>query len=720
MKWKQIEKIPVIKPKKKGFVAKPQYMEDILILDIYQDQVWESRYCINVKTGEHGWKKDGEGWKKTKLISCIGGDPMGYYCWRQITIELKDLRFDSKREKEEAVRFLGKPRWLCGNYDWNERLECMEMEYDRDKRWHAYQNDAKRKRDLMNQVPDTPEDIQEWIYKKAVQEEYIFFDKRKGKWGCSCCGAEMPDEKMKRLEDSGKVRHNDLTKCPKCGKTLVAKKRTNKIRKRTGLYIIHPINEEASVIRYTDVEFEWAYKRNAVRMEEAIRVVAYKIGVNSRRKHNVRLFYAGWSGFYTGNDRNKRAKQGYLYPGTFKEILDNTVYDKGYRILEQLAATGKELNYNKLLIGIGALKNYENVIEYLLKGRFNRMLIDTVENTDWWNSGTYYGNLNLQGTTLEEVFEIRDRQKINRIRDIDGGENALKWMRYSEETGKKVPQGTLEYMIREEIKPEDLKGKIPDPLSPQQVQNYLEKQKAAGYHYLAPRQILEEWKDYLTMCMAAGKDINDEMVYKPKELKLRHDQAVADANQLRIVKEMMRNKDVRAEEARKMREKYPEAEKNLDAIRERYEYRDEEYIITVPHDLVEIIEDGQALHHCAGASERYFDRIESRETYICFLRKAETPDIPFYTIEVEPSGTIRQHRSYLDEEPGIEEIRGFLRSWQKELKKRLTEEDKRLAKISKVKREQNIKELEEKNNTRVLRGLAEDFMENILDFEEIA
>lgn len=237
---------------------------------------------------------------------------------------------------------------------------------------------------------------------------------------------------------------------------------------------------------------------------------------------------------------------------------------------------------------------------------------------------------------------------------------------------------------------------------------------------MKPKEVLDQWLDYLSMCVAASKDLTDDMVLKPRDLKLRHDQAVADANQLKIVKEMQRNKEYRAEKAEEMRKKYPEAEKNLDAIRERYEYKDEEYIITVPHDLVEIIEDGQALHHCAGASERYFDRIESRETYICFLRRTETPKIPFYTIEVEPSGTIRQRRSYLDEEPGIEEIRGFLRKWQKELKKRLTEEDKRLAKISKEKRELNIKELEEKNNTRVLKGLAEDFMENLLDFEEIA
>ncbi len=74
----------------------------------------------------------------------------------------------------------------------------------------------------------------------------------------------------------------------------------------------------------------------------------------------------------------------------------------------------------------------------------------------------------------------------------------------------------------------------------------------------------------------------------------------------------------------------------------------------------------------------------------------------------------------MDEEPGIEEIRGFLREWQKELKKRLTEKDKQLAMISKEKREQNIAELKEKNNTRVLKGLAEDFMENLIDFEKMA
>ena len=70
------------------------------------------------------------------------------------------------------------------------------------------------------------------------------------------------------------------------------------------------------------------------------------------------------------------------------------------------------------------------------------------------------------------------------------------------------------------------------------------------------------------MCVAAGKDLTDDMILKPRDLKLRHDQAVADANQLKIVKEMQKNKEYRAEKAEEMRKKYPEAEKNLDSIRE--------------------------------------------------------------------------------------------------------------------------------------------------------
>ena len=43
----------------------------------------------------------------------------------------------------------------------------------------------------------------------------------------------------------------------------------------------------------------------------------------------------------------------------------------------------------------------------------------------------------------------------------------------------------------------------------------------------------------------------------------------------------------------------------------------------------------------------------------------------------------------------------------------MTEKDHEYAKVSAVTREENIRELQEKNNTRVLQGLEEDFMEAV-------
>ena len=55
-------------------------------------------------------------------------------------------------------------------------------------------------------------------------------------------------------------------------------------------------------------------------------------------------------------------------------------------------------------------------------------------------------------------------------------------------------------------------------------------------------------------------------------------------------------------------------------------------------------------------------------------------------------------------------IRGFLKEWQREIKKRLSRKDLEYARKSAVLREQNIQELEAKRNTFVLEKLKEDFM----------
>ena len=132
-------------------------------------------------------------------------------------------------------------------------------------------------------------------------------------------------------------------------------------------------------------------------------------------------------------------------------------------------------------------------------------------------------------------------------------------------------------------------------------------------------------------------------------------------------------------------------------------------------NFMEITAEGMAAEPPAvGNTERYFVlHDQQRDVNICFLRQQSSPDKPFYTIEVEPGGTIRQHRGAYDEEPGIEEIKPFLREWQKVIRKRMSKKDHEYAAQSEILRQKNIEELKAKNNTVVLEGLAEDLMEVI-------
>jgi len=259
------------------------------------------------------------------------------------------------------------------------------------------------------------------------------------------------------------------------------------------------------------------------------------------------------------------------------------------------------------------------------------------------------------------------------------------------------------------IKPAELDF-IPD-MSPDQCMNYIKRQQAESYPTRSYQQVLNTWADYMRMAKDLNKKLNDEMIYRPKSLKLRHDEYAEECNRKRKLIQARHDREYAKEQKKKLDTKFPDARKILKDIKAKLEWSNDEYIIVVPDHLTDIIFEGQQLHHCAGATDRYFDRICQRETYIVFLRKAAAPKEPYYTIEVEPGGAIRQHRGMYDEEPEIELVKPTLKEWQKEIRKRMKEEDRKAAEISKKKRAENIKELEEKKNLRVLKALMDDFMD---------
>lgn len=74
-------------------------------------------------------------------------------------------------------------------------------------------------------------------------------------------------------------------------------------------------------------------------------------------------------------------------------------------------------------------------------------------------------------------------------------------------------------------------------------------------------------------------------------------------------------------------------------LAQKYEYEFEDYIIKACSDLMELIVEGRELNHCVSS---YTEAVSKGREYILFLRKKSEPDVPFFTIDLTPTGQIRQ------------------------------------------------------------------------------
>ena len=137
--------------------------------------------------------------------------------------------------------------------------------------------------------------------------------------------------------------------------------------------------------------------------------------------------------------------------------------------------------------------------------------------------------------------------------------------------------------------------------------------------------------------------------------------------------------------------------------------------------------EGEKLHHCVGSSDRYWERIERNESYVLFLRRVSRPDDSYYTLEIEPDGTVRQKRTMYDrQKEDIKDAEKFLREWQKAISKRITAKERGLAEKSRILRNEEFTQLRENQIIIHLRGqiladvLMKDLMENKEELAETA
>lgn len=173
---------------------------------------------------------------------------------------------------------------------------------------------------------------------------------------------------------------------------------------------------------------------------------------------------------------------------------------------------------------------------------------------------------------------------------------------------------------------------------------YVEKQ-AKKY----PKQrkvIISDIVDYWGMMKKLKEDITDERIRYPQNLIRAHDVAMS-----RI-------------EYKKSQEKQEQFIKRTSEL-EKYIYESNGYIIRPAASHIELVNEGKALNHCVA---RYSNKHAKGDTAIFFIRRAETPEVSYFTLEFDEKNLIVRQNRGLNNCSRTDEIRRFEDEWLKHIK----------------------------------------------------
>lgn len=494
----------------------------------------------------------------------------------------------------------------------------------------------------MSKIPHLPKDWEKWCRRTAITQHYIFYRTvGKSKQGyCSRCGSSMTLRSPK---------HNQYGICPRCKKKIQYKsigRQKSIYNKPEYAYLLQKFGDNQMVIRNFEVR-AWFYQSQGF-IPDIEWVETRRVIVNPDFSQTA--YYYGR--YKDDSYRWRESLYAYYHYGfeTYKGALyQRTLYFLNKGILKTSGLYEFQKNVSRVEPETYLLyRNFQPGIEKIAKAGLKQLVIDEIIKKKRLPDRK----------KLVEILEL-DRHLLKQLVHIDGGIYSLSWLQQVKSSQKVLPLEVIQYFEKYKIGPGDIDF-IDKQMTAIQVYHYLcrmEKEcgKSAG-------EILRIWKDYLAMAKRLGKDPEDAIIYRPRDLIRRHDEAV----------KMLQEIDTE-EKAKEWRKQFPDLERVCKEITFTYQYmEDKNFAILVPQKIEEMVTEGKTLHHCVGAEEIYFKKICKKKSYIVFLRRKENLEKVFYTLEITTEGDILQNsKEYNRVEKDYEEAMPFLKKWKKVVQKKL-------------------------------------------------
>lgn len=497
----------------------------------------------------------------------------------------------------------------------------------------------RRIQEKMQLVPALPRDFKRFINEKLYKNDHLMF-MDKEKVFCSRCGAEYDRDKN--------MKHNLQGRCRSCKKQVTYKsigKMAEHDEQKEVLIIQRWENDV--ILRYFNCSLYSKHgKKEQLEYTESVRTY------HNRRIEQYEKRYIQYADMFNklfwSDKMNPWHQVVYgvkccLYAGNLPEISD-LLGEFNNLPIEEMAGEGVLLPWKDILRGYYRT----NIFERLYKAGMGKLAVEFLRSRNVVIDG--------KKRELKQVLMIT-KPMLDYMREHNSGNKVLQVLQDAKGDNCGLNNAEIFELAEAGILVSELK-KVAAGSRLIKTLHYL--QRVKGYSNL--KNTYSHYVDYIGMVQSMGYDMDNGTVRYPKDLRAAHDKAVSDFCE--------------GETDKKKREamrKYPMIAALAAGLNEQYGYHDKNYVIVVPKNAGDIVEEGRILHHCVGG-DRYLDKHNQGRTYIVFLRKCSEPEKRYYTIEIDPKDNrIVQYYGYNDKKPDKEPVDKFLNKWKRHLKKQETE-----------------------------------------------
>lgn len=539
----------------------------------------------------------------------------------------------------------------------------------------------------MKLVPEVSKNFSEWMRKDVCSKFYIFYKYSRNGTDTGYCS------RCRKIVKINNPKQNKKTRCPSCRANAIFKPEGKVGKLSTGTYYADMIQEiEGGIVirRFCQYQnYNNDYKNPRISNHEFRRAFIFDDGKRKNyefgKYKNKEFRWIPGSEYYDSGlyMQSKKIK---LYRKNFKKLKQKTLLKHSaideWKELPMSAARYLIVEKGNPAVEMLARMGMFKLAKEIIAERYDKNLF------------------NQDATEISKILKI-DKARLKRLKEMDANIDMLRWMQYEKMNDTVWPAEMIMELGESRIKISEFNF-LMNPIKYQNCYNYLKKQsQIIGENF---RQTFITWRDYINMADQMKMNTEIEQIQKPKNLKRAHDELVLLSKSKGLEKQ-----------AKELEKKWPKVNSQLPKLK-KFEFTSGDYSIVAPDNILDIVKEGVILSHCVHTCDYYFQRIQTDESYLFFLRKSNSPDMPWYTIEVEPSGNIRQKRTTGDNQnPDFEKAKPFLKKWQKFFAKQLTDEEKELGEKADKLRKENYAELR-KNGNKVWHGkLAGQLLADVLE-----